>query len=78
MKNYALQLMAALAGSFGGLNAKTIPSVKSVPNGSPKGSFNICMGREPKGQLRQAKPKSSGAAQLKREAKNRNNIRKRK
>lgn len=71
MKNYALQLMSALAGAFGGLNAKTIPvSPRGESIGKTKGGG--------KGQLRQAKTKSSGAAQLKREAKKRNNIRKRK
>lgn len=75
MKNYALQLMAGLAGSFGGLSAKTMKAVKSVPNNS---GFKVGRGRAPKGQLRTAKPKSSNAARLKREAKKRNNIRKRK
>lgn len=75
MKKIALILLSALAGSFGGLNAKIIPSVKSVPNNS---GFKVGMGRSPKGQLRATKPKPSNAAQLKREAKKRNNIRKRK
>lgn len=29
MKNYAIQLMSALAGAFGGLNTKAMPSVKA-------------------------------------------------
>lgn len=65
--------MAALAGSFGGLSGSRIPSANPVIeddlNNPPKGG---------KGQLRTAKPKSSNAARLKREAKKRNNIRKRK
>lgn len=66
-KSIALHILGALAGDFGGLNASTIPQMNehgvTVRNGKPR-----------KGQLRAAKPKASGAAQLKRAAKKRNNI----
>ena len=62
----ALNLLAALSSSFGG--AQEI-------QGSGFSSPTL---KAPKGQLRTAKPKPSNAAQLKREAKKRNNIRKRK
>lgn len=61
----ALHILGALAGGFGGLNASTIPQFDGVI-GKRRG----------KGQLRNAKPKASGAAQLKRAATKRNNIRK--
>ncbi len=70
--------MSALSGFFSGLNTKTMPSVKSVPSGSTKSGFKVGNGRTSKGQLRTAKPKPSNAARLKREAKKRNNISKRK
>lgn len=67
----AMTLLAALGNSFGGLNATTIPQMNSAGittrNGKPR-----------KGQIRNARPKASNAAQLKRAAKKRNNIRKHK
>lgn len=66
-----MSILAAICGSFGGLNASTIPQMNergvTIRNGKPR-----------KGQIRNAKSKASGAAQLKRAAKKRNNIRKRK
>lgn len=68
-KSIALHILSALTSAFGGLNASTIPQMNAqgeiIRNGKPR-----------KGQLRSAKPKASGAAQLKRAAKKRNNIRK--
>ena len=68
-KSTGLHLLAALATVFDGLNATTIPQMnvhgETIRNGKPR-----------KGQLRSAKPKASSAAQLKRAAKKRNNIRK--
>lgn len=68
-KSIALHILGALAGGFGGLSASTIPQMnahgETIRNGKPR-----------KGQLRSAKPKASGAAQLKRAATKRNNIRK--
>lgn len=69
MNKLALHILGALAGSFGGLNSSTIPQMNSAGittrNGKPR-----------KGQIRNARPKASGAARLKRAAKKRNNIRK--
>ena len=73
-KSIAMHLLSALASGFGGLNSSTITSAKA----SAEDSFLGSLPKGGKGQLRQAKPKSSGAAQLKREAKKRNNIRKHK
>lgn len=70
-KSLAIHILGALAHGFGGLNASTIPQMNergvTVRNGKPR-----------KGQIRNAKSKASGAAQLKRAAKKRNNIRKHK
>lgn len=68
-KSIALHILGALAGGFGGLNASTIPHV-------PRGDTIGIPKRRGKGQLRNAKPKASGAARLKRAATKRNNIRK--
>lgn len=68
-KSIGLRVLGALFGGFGGLNASTIPQMnahgETIRNGKPR-----------KGQLRNAKPKASGAARLKRAATKRNNIRK--
>lgn len=68
-KSTAIHLLSALASGFGGLNASTIPT---TPRGDTIGTPKL----RNKGQLRAVKPKASGAAQLKRAAKKRNNIRK--
>lgn len=71
MNKHAIQILAAICGSFGGLNASTIPQMSER-------SVTIRNGKPRKGQIRNAKSKASGAAQLKRAAKKRNNIRKHK
>lgn len=65
----AMTLLAALGNSFSGLNASTMPHAETLGDAP----FN----RKPrKGQIHNARPKASGAAQLKRAAKKRNSIRK--
>lgn len=70
-KSLVTHILGALTHGFGALNASTIPQMNergvTIRNGKPR-----------KGQIRNAKSKASGAAQLKRAAKKRNNIRKHK
>lgn len=61
--------LMALISSFG-LSLGKLESSAPSPHQMPHGKVG-------KGQLRMAKPKPSGVAQMKRDAKKRNNIRKR-
>lgn len=63
-------VMTLLASCGGFHNAHSVPQLSGV-------NFNRILGRE-KGQKRNARPKPSGAAAMKRAATKRNNIRKHK